>query len=79
MEIVKFIKYSPKLFKTMKSQLSPEMQNLKPLCPTRWTVRAGAIKAIFDNYEMLLSTLEETGRDEYMKGVFVRQVQLYST
>ena len=46
-EIVKLIKYSPKrtaLFNTMKSQLSPEMQNLKPLCPTRWTVHTAAIK-----------------------------------
>ena len=87
MEIVKLIKYSPKrttLFNTMKSQLSPETQNLKPLCPTRWTVHTVAIKAILDNYETLLSTLEEintTGRDEYaMKaGGFVRQLQLFST
>ena len=86
-EIVKLIKFSPKrttLFNTMKSQLSSEAQSLKPLCPTRWTVRTGAIKAILDNYEVLLQTLEEiniTGRDEYaMKaGGFVRQLQLFST
>ena len=87
MEIIKLIKFSPKrttLFNTIKSQLSPETQNLKPLCPTRWTVRTGAISAILDNYEPLLSTLDEvhaTGRDEYsMKaGGFVRQLQLFST
>ena len=71
MEIVKLITFSPKratLFNTIKSQLSPETHNLKPLCPTRWTVRTGVIKAIFDNYETLLSTLDEvrtTGHDEY--------------
>lgn len=87
MEIVKLIKYSPNrttLFNTMRSQLSPETQNLKPLCPTRWTVRTCAIKAVLDNYETLLLALEEintTGRDEYaMKaGGFVRQLQLFST
>ena len=87
MEIVKLIKFSPKrttLFNTIKSQLSPDTQNLKPLCPTRWTVRTGAIKASLDNYETLMSTLDEvhsTGRDEYaMKaGGFVRQLQLFST
>ena len=47
-------------------------------------MRAGTIKAIIDNYKMLLSTLEEintTGCDEYaMKaGGFVRQLQLYTT
>ena len=28
-------------------------RNLKPLCPTRWTVRTDAIKAVLDNYEAL--------------------------
>ena len=87
MEIVKLIKCSPKrttLFNTIKSQLSPETHNLKPLCPTRWTVHTGAIKAIFDNYETLLLNLDEvhtTDRDEYaMKaGGFVRQLHLFST
>ena len=87
MEIIKLIKFSPKrttLFNTIKSQLSPETHSLKPLCPTRWTVRAGAISAILDNYESLLSTLQEvytTGRDEYAlrAGGFVRQLQLFST
>ena len=62
MEIVKLIKYSSKrttLFNTMKSQVGSETQNLKLLCPTRWTVCTGAIKAIIDNYEILLSTLEQ--------------------
>ena len=68
MEIVKLIKFSPKcttLFNTMKSQLSSETQNLKPLCPTRWMVCTGAIKAILDNYETLLQTLEEINTTSY--------------
>ena len=71
MEVVKLTKFSPKrttLFNTMKSQLSCETLNLKPLCPTRWMVCTGAIKAILDDYETLLQTYLEintTGRDEY--------------
>ena len=72
------------LYDTMESQVSSKAQNLKPLCPTRWTVRTIAIKPILDNYETLLLTLEEmnaTGRDEYAlkAGGFVRQLQLFST
>ena len=85
MEIVKLIKFSPKRTTLlMKSQLSSETQNLKPLCPTRWTMRTCAIKAILNNYETLLQTLEEintTGHDEYTlkAGGFLRQLQLFST
>ena len=87
MDIIKVIKFSPKcttLFNTIKSQLSFETQNLKPLCPTRWTVRTGAITTILDNCEALFTTLDEVnacGQDEYaMKACgFVRQFQLFST
>ena len=51
-ELVKLIKFSPKrahLFDTLKKQMSPESANLRPLCPTRWTVRTYAIKALLDN------------------------------
>ena len=33
--------------------------NLKPLCPTRSTVRTGAIKAVLDNYEALKETCKD--------------------
>ena len=87
MEIIKLVKFSPKhttLFNTIESQLSPKTRNLKPLCPTRWTVCTGAISTILDNCEALFATLDEvnaSGRDEYaMKaGGFGRQLQLIST
>ena len=34
-------------------------RNLKPLCPTRWTVRTDAIKAVLDNYEALKETCKD--------------------
>ena len=54
--------------------MSPDTSGLRPLCPTRWTVRTGPIDAVFNNYSTLCAVLEvnQTGRDEYaMKaGVF---------
>ncbi|XP_053323828.1 zinc finger MYM-type protein 1-like [Spea bombifrons] len=33
--------------------------HIKPLCPTRWTVRVKSVKKVLDNYELILQTLEE--------------------
>ena len=57
---------------------------LRPLCPTRWTVQSGAIKAILDSYEVLLQVLEEvhaTGRDKYVMkaGGLKRQLEQFGT
>ncbi|KAK0152297.1 Zinc finger MYM-type protein 1 [Merluccius polli] len=35
--------------------------SLRPLCPTRWTVRGKAIKAVLSQYENVLTSLEEMG------------------
>lgn len=32
---------------------------LKPLCPTRWTARTVATKALLNNYEAVYDTLDE--------------------
>ena len=53
-----------------KKYFSPEIissHDLRPLCPTRWTVRTGAINAVIVNYSTLCRALDEistTGRDE---------------
>ena len=86
-ELVKLIKFSPKrahLFQTLKSQMSPETSDLRPLCPTRWTVRTCSIKVLLENYSTLCTVLEEihtTGHDEYaMKaGGFLNQLEKFST
>ena len=60
-ELVKLIKFSPKrssLFQALKSQMSPETHDLRPLCPTRWTVRTGAIEAVIANYKTLCTVLK---------------------
>ena len=36
--------------------------NIKPLCPTRWTVRTGAIDATIKDYAVVMDTMEEVNR-----------------
>ena len=63
-DIVKLINYSPK-HKTLFSEklhdhsVSCNSSDLKPLCPTRWTVRAEAIDAIIKQYTIITETLDE--------------------
>ena len=49
MGISQLILYSPersRLFDTLRSQVSPGAPTLKPLCPTRWTVRTRAVGTV---------------------------------
>ena len=36
--------------------------SLKPLCPTRWTVRTGAVLSVLKNYAILQEELEHLGQ-----------------
>jgi hypothetical protein len=62
MEVIQLIKYSPKrqvvFERVQKEQDSPHVSGIRTLCPTRWTVRAGAMQRILDNYESLQETME---------------------
>ena len=70
-EIVKLINYSPKwkhLFSEKMLQTDGPHCGIKPLCPTRWTVRAEAIDAVIKQYTVIMETMEHvhiTTRDEY--------------
>ena len=86
MGISQLIRYSPKrssLFDALRSQVSPGAPSLKPLRPTRWTVRTRAIGALLTNYRLLLDALEiiQEGRDEYaMKANgYLTSMQQFST
>ncbi len=47
------------IFKSVAKSTSGSYITLKPLCPTRWTVRTPAIDAILGQYEAVLAALEE--------------------
>lgn len=86
-EICQLICFSPKrqsLFNTLKKDLSPDVIGLRPLCPTRWTVRTRAIKSVLDNYEALKQVFEEVNQtcaDDYGRraGGILSQMELFST
>ena len=87
MGLVQLIKWSPKrstLFEKLKHEMTPGTHDLRPLCPTRWTVRTGAINGVLANYSTLCRTLDEisaSGRDEYaMKASgYLQQMEKFST
>jgi hypothetical protein len=68
-EIINFIRYSPKrshLFDEVKqvasctdASLSISESSLRPLCPTRWTVRTASWSSVAVNYKRLLQTMSD--------------------
>jgi hypothetical protein len=69
-EFYELIELSPKRSFLFSSNLSAKGcgTSLKPLCPTRWTVRTAAIDAILKDYVVLMETFEDihsTTHDEY--------------
>ena len=70
MGLSQLIHFSPKqssLFQTLQLQMSPGAPSIKPLCPTRWTVRTKAIDSVLKNYSVLQNELEivQQQNDEY--------------
>uniref|UniRef100_H2ZVV1 DUF4371 domain-containing protein n=1 Tax=Latimeria chalumnae TaxID=7897 RepID=H2ZVV1_LATCH len=57
MDIEKLVRYSA--FEQFQKEFASEEVSIKPLCPTRWTVRTGAINAILVNYHALLECCQE--------------------
>lgn len=65
-ELALIICASPKhlgQFRHLQEELSPGLPGLKPLCPTRWTVRTEAIHAVIMNYSVLCNELEKIGEE----------------
>ena len=88
MSISQMINWSPKrmhLFKQWQHHFSTSQAgSIKPLCPTRWTVRTGAIDAVLKNYEALISTMQQVNQeqhDEYGQraGGILAQLEKFAT
>ena len=65
-ELAALIRASPKrlaLFRHLRDQLSPGSPGLKPLCPTRWTVRTASVDAILKNYNVICEELDLIGAE----------------
>ena len=62
-EIAKLIKKSPvrdAIFKLLKEEMSSDSPGIRVMCPTRWTVRAEALKSVLDNFNVLLELWAES-------------------
>ena len=64
-EITKLIKRSPArnaIFKRLKEEMASDSESpgIRVLYPTRWTVRAEALKIILDNFNVLLELWSES-------------------
>ena len=62
-EITKLIKKSPArdaIFKRLNEEMGSDSPGIRVLCPTRWTVRAEALKSILDNFNVLLELWAES-------------------
>ena len=65
-ELSSLIHASPKrlaLFQNLKSELNYATPGLKPLCPTRWTVRTAALDAVIKNYTVICTALEQISKE----------------
>ena len=88
-EVARFILWSPKrmqAFQHARKEFSEEGKhtNIRPLCPTRWTVREGAIAAILQNYEALqdtFATINSECHDDYRRtaGGLLAQMEKFNT
>ena len=61
-ELSTLIRASPKrlaLFQHIQHQLTFQAPRIKPLCPTRWAVRTGAIESVLKNYSAICECLEQ--------------------
>ena len=70
--------------RSAKRNSQAESPGLRPLCPTRWTVRTGALDSILKNYETLIHTFGEintTSHDDYGRrsGGVMTQLELFQT
>ena len=61
-DIVQFVRKSSKrlnIAKKLSINSSTASTNLKPLCPTRWTVRASSMNSLLMNYQLTKSVMRE--------------------
>ena len=60
--IVQLINKSPKrkhLFSEKLTNHESVHKGIKPLCPTRWTVRAEALDAVLKQYKVIIETMKK--------------------
>lgn len=64
-ELINFVRDSPKRLAWFSSLQQQDAGALRPLCPTRWTMRICSVKSVLDNYNELLCFLEEVSQADH--------------
>lgn len=64
LELITLTRNSPKRLAWFQMFQGKEATSLKPLCPTRWTVKAASLQSIASNYSALIEFLEDLGSNE---------------
>jgi hypothetical protein len=79
-DVVNFVRASPlrmRVFEAIRHEIGASAEassasSLRPLCPTRWTVRVASIQSVIDNYSAMLQAMTEvsntSGDDSAAKG-----------
>jgi hypothetical protein len=67
-DLINFVRHSPKRLAQFQHIAANTEDNnptgkLRPLCPTRWTLRLTSLQSVKDNYNVLISFLEEMSND----------------
>lgn len=71
-DIVNFVRRSPKrlnIAEKLSFDSSINSPRLKPLCPTRWTVRASSMNSLLVNYQLVKSVMQEVVEQKGDSGV----------
>ena len=85
-DIVNFVRRSPKrlyIAEKLSFDLSINSSRLKPLCPTRWTVRASSMNSLLVNYQLVKSVMQELLEQKGDSGIkaagWLNQMQNFQT
>jgi len=62
-DIITFVRSSPKRLAWF-STLQTQQVNLRPFCPTRWTLRAASVNSVLDNIEELITFMNEVATSD---------------
>ena len=64
-DLINFVRESPKRLAWFTSCQDDSSKSLRPLCPTRWTMRISSIQSAMDNYNDLIHFLEDMSMSEW--------------
>lgn len=83
-DMINFVRNSPKRYACFSSLQPDDNASLRPLCPTRWTMRVSSVQTLVENYESLLTFMAEvsdchTNETGTKAGAFLKSLRSFDT